>query len=144
MSPGTPRTPRTPRVEPTVVRRTLQDRGMSSRIAAIAIDAVQRQVVADFWCGVLGWQLLQVDEGVLTIGSPGGAGPTIDVAPVPEPKTVKNRLHLDLRAADPAGELERLLGLGARRVDVGQAPTASWVVLADPEGNEFCLLGART
>ncbi len=63
----------------------------------------------------------------------------------PERKAVKNRLHLDLRAeglAMPA-ELRRLLGLGARRVDVGQGPDASWVVLADPEGNEFFLL-ART
>jgi hypothetical protein len=66
----------------------------------------------------------------------------IDVVPVPEHKTVKNRLHLDLRAdgMPTADELERLLALGARRVDVGQAPDATWVVLSDPEGNEFCLL----
>jgi hypothetical protein len=66
----------------------------------------------------------------------------IDVVPVPENKTVKNRLHLDLRAdgMPTASELERLLDLGARRVDVGQAPGATWVVLSDPEGNEFCLL----
>lgn len=71
-----------------------------------------------------------------------GALPSIDVLPVPERKTLKNRLHLDLRADGVAteGELERLVGLGARRVDVGQPPDASWVVLADPEGNEFCLL----
>ena len=62
--------------------------------------------------------------------------------PVPEVKAVKNRLHLDLRAdgVTTAGELERLLALGARRVDVGQGPDVSWVVLSDPEGNEFCLL----
>ena len=66
----------------------------------------------------------------------------IDVVPVPETKTVKNRLHLDLRAdgMPTADELVRLLALGARRVDVGQAPDATWVVLSDPEGNEFCLL----
>ncbi|MCU1663686.1 MAG: glyoxalase [Pseudonocardia sp.] len=61
---------------------------------------------------------------------------------VPEGKTIKNRLHLDLRAdgSTTAEELQRLLSLGARRIDVGQGPDVSWVVLADPEGNEFCLL----
>lgn len=61
---------------------------------------------------------------------------------VPEGKSIKNRLHLDLRAdgSSTEDELQRLLDLGARRVDVGQGPEVSWVVLADPEGNEFCLL----
>jgi hypothetical protein len=115
---------------------------MSSRIAAIAIDAVQPRVVADFWCSVLGWQVFEEDDGVISIAPLDGAWPRIDVAPVPEHKTVKNRLHLDLRAdgMPTADELERLLDLGARRVDVGQAPGATWVVLSDPEGNEFCLL----
>jgi catechol-2,3-dioxygenase len=115
---------------------------MSSRIAAIAIDAVQPRVVADFWCSVLGWRVVEEDEGVITIAAADGSWPTIDVVPVPEKKTVKNRLHLDLRADGmPTGdELERLLGLGARRADVGQGADATWVVLADPEGNEFCLL----
>jgi hypothetical protein len=71
--------------------------------------------------------------------------PTIDVCAVPEAKSIKNRLHLDLRAdgCSAAEELQRLLDLGAHRVDIGQGPDVSWVVLADPEGNEFCLL-ART
>ena len=66
----------------------------------------------------------------------------IDVFAVPETKTTKNRLHFDPRAdgLSTSQELERLLALGARRVDIGQPPDASWVVLADPEGNEFCLL----
>jgi len=59
---------------------------------------------------------------------------------VPEEKAVKNRLHLDLRPADQAAEVARLEGLGARRVDVGQGTRVSWVVLADPDGNEFCVL----
>ena len=115
---------------------------MTCRIAAIAIDAVQPRVVADFWCKVLGWQAVGEDDGVISIAPPDGSGPTIDVAPVPENKTVKNRLHLDLRAdgVPTAAELERLLGLGARRVDVGQGADATWLVLSDPEGNEFCLL----
>jgi Glyoxalase-like domain len=115
---------------------------MSSRIAVIAIDAVRPRMVADFWCNVLGWQVVDEDDGVISIASPDGAWPTIDVAGVAEGKAVKNRLHLDLRADGVAtrDELERLLSLGARRVDVGQGPDVSWVVLGDPEGNEFCLL----
>lgn len=115
---------------------------MSSRIAAIVIDAVRPRVVADFWCSVLGWQVIEEADGVITIAPADGSWPAIDVAPVPEAKTVKNRLHLDLRADGmPTGqELERLLGLGARHVEVGQGADATWVVLADPDGNEFCLL----
>ena len=118
---------------------------MSSRIASVMIDAVQPRVVADFWCHVLGWHVLDEDDGVISIGPPDGAWPTIDVVPVPESKSVKNRLHLDLRAdgTSTADELKRLLGLGARHTDVGQGSDATWVVLSDPEGNEFCLL-ART
>ena len=118
---------------------------MTCRIAAIAIDAVQPRLVADFWCHVLGWRVVDEDDGVVSIGPSDGTGPTIDVAPVPESKTVKNRLHLDLRAdgVPTADELERLLGLGACRTDVGQGADATWLVLSDPEGNEFCLL-ART
>jgi predicted enzyme related to lactoylglutathione lyase len=115
---------------------------MPSRIAVIAIDAVRPRMVADFWCNVLGWHVVDEDDGVISIAPPDGAWPTIDVLGVAEGKAVKNRLHLDLRADGVAtrDELERLLSLGARRVDVGQRPDVSWVVLSDPEGNEFCLL----
>ena len=115
---------------------------MTSSLAAIAIDAVDPRVVAEFWCAVLGWVVLEEDEGFVSIGSAEGAWPAIDVCPVPEGKTVKNRLHFDLRAdgVGQSAELQRLLGLGAKAVDVGQGADVSWVVLADPEGNEFCLL----
>lgn len=63
---------------------------------------------------------------------------------VPEPKTVKNRLHLDFRPDDHEAEVTRFLALGARHADVGQTGEESWVVLADPEGNEFCVLRSRT
>lgn len=118
---------------------------VTSSLAVIAIDAVDPRVVADFWCAVLGWVVLEEDDGVVSIGSPEGSWPTIDVCRVPEAKTVKNRLHFDLRADGVArqAELQRLLDLGATPVNVGQRPDVSWVVLADPEGNEFCLL-ART
>ena len=118
---------------------------MPSRIAVLAVDAVNPKAVADFWCEVLGWRIVEESEEGISIAPPDGAWPTIDVLPVPERKTVKNRLHLDLRAdgVTTAVELERLLTLGARRVDVGQSPDATWVVLADPEGNEFCLFVPR-
>jgi hypothetical protein len=115
---------------------------VTSALAVITIDALNPRVVADFWCSVLGWVVLEEDEGIISIGSPNGGAPGIDVCAVPETKTVKNRLHLDLRADGVTrdAELQRLLDLGATPTDVGQSPDASWTVLADPEGNEFCLL----
>ena len=115
---------------------------MTSRIATIAIDALEPGRVAAFWIAVLGWTTLEESDGIISIGPADAAWPTIDVVPVPERKTVKNRLHLDLRAdgSTQAEEVERLLALGARHADVGQDPGSTWVVLADPEGNEFCVL----
>jgi hypothetical protein len=115
---------------------------MSSKLAVIAIDAIRPRVVADFWCAVLGWRIVEEDSDIISIAPQDQSWPSIDVIAVPESKTVKNRLHFDLRAdgVSTADELERLLALGARRVDVGQGPDVSWVVLGDPEGNEFCLL----
>jgi predicted enzyme related to lactoylglutathione lyase len=115
---------------------------VTSSLAVVAIDAADPRKVADFWCAVLGWTVIEEDGEVISIGPAGGAGPTIDVLQVPEPKTVKNRLHFDLRAdgVARADELARLLDLGATPTDVGQSPDVSWTVLADPEGNEFCLL----
>ena len=115
---------------------------MSSQLAVIAIDATRPRVVADFWCAVLSWHIVEEDSDIISIAPQDRSWPSIDVIAVPEGKTVKNRLHFDLRAdgVSTAEELERLLALGARRVDVGQGPDVSWVVLGDPEGNEFCLL----
>lgn len=115
---------------------------MTSQIAALAIDARDPRAVADFWCAVLGWVVTEVDGGVVSIGQADGSGTGIDVLGVSELKTIKNRLHLDVRAdgVTRAEELQRLLGLGATRVDVGQDLDVTWTVLADPEGNEFCLL----
>jgi predicted enzyme related to lactoylglutathione lyase len=115
---------------------------VTSSLSIIAIDAVDPKVVADFWCAVLGWVVLEEDDGIVSIGAAEAGGPTIDMCRVPEKKTVKNRLHFDLRAdqAERSAELNRLLDLGAKPVDVGQPADVSWTVLADPEGNEFCLL----
>lgn len=116
---------------------------MTSRFDCLCLDAKDRERVAAFWCAVLGWEVTERDEECVRIAPADGSAPPIDVCAVPEAKSVKNRLHLDLRAdgGTTAQELERLLALGARRVDVGQGPDVTWTVLADPEGNEFCLLG---
>jgi predicted enzyme related to lactoylglutathione lyase len=115
---------------------------MPSRLAVIAIDAIRPRVVADFWCAVLGWHVVEEDSEVISIAPQDNSWPSIDVVAVPEGKIVKNRLHFDLRAdgVSTTEELERLLALGAQRRNVGQGPDVSWVVLGDPEGNEFCLL----
>jgi predicted enzyme related to lactoylglutathione lyase len=116
--------------------------GMTSRIAVIAIDAIEPRPVAEFWAAVLGWQIAGEDADGISIAPTDAAWPTIDVCKVPERKGIKNRLHLDLRADGTTAEEEvkRLLAMGARPVDVGQGSDASWTVLADPEGNEFCVL----
>jgi predicted enzyme related to lactoylglutathione lyase len=115
---------------------------MTSRLAAIVIDAIEPRPVADFWAAVLGWRIVEEEPDIVSLAPADGDEPGIDVVKVPERKTLKNRLHLDLRAdgSTQQAEVERLIGLGARRVDVGQGADVSWVVLADPEGNEFCVL----
>ena len=116
---------------------------MTSQFAVLAVDSVDPEPLARFWGAVLGWDVVEQEESIVSIGPRRGAGsPAWDFLLVPEVKETKNRLHVDLRAdgCTTAEELERLLGLGARRVDIGQGSDVSWVVLADPEGNEFCLL----
>ena len=115
---------------------------MTSRISCVCIDSVDPWPLAEFWKAALGWVVVDEDEHGVSLAAPGTVMPTLDIMRVPEAKSVKNRLHLDLRAdgCTTAEELERLFALGATRADVGQGPDVSWVVLADPEGNEFCLL----
>ena len=118
---------------------------MASRFTELCIDAHDPEKLAAFWCAVLGYEVLDRDDSYVEIGNPDGTKPTLLFAPVPEPKTVKNRLHIDVNPSDrdQHEEVERLIELGARRADVGQGPDVSWVVLADPEGNEFCVLRSR-
>jgi len=108
----------------------------------IVIDAHDLPALARFWVQVLNWRILSEREREIVIGVDESAPVGICFMPVTDWKTVKNRLHLDL-APGPDGrdaEVDRILALGARRVDIGQAGTESWTVLADPEGNEFCIL----
>jgi catechol 2,3-dioxygenase-like lactoylglutathione lyase family enzyme len=119
---------------------------MSLRWQCVCFDSTDPRRTADFWEAALGWRrtLDHEDEVVLEppAGSPeDGVSPDILFLRVPEGKAVKNRLHLDLRPDDQAAEVARLEALGARRVDIGQQDP-SWVVLADPEGNELCVLRA--
>jgi Glyoxalase-like domain len=115
------------------------------RVQCVVVDAHDPPAVAEFWARALGWRVTYREPDESVIEPPEGS-PEVDVAPdlvfvrVPERKAVKNRLHLDLRPEDQAAEVDRLLGLGARRAAVGQTGQESWVVLADPEGNEFCVL----
>ena len=129
-----------------------------------------RAHVADWWAEALGWEVEPQDESFITrmvqagaaseadtmrhrgalvwtlgaaITAPDPGRPRVLFQRVPEEKTVKNRLHLDLYANDQAAAVAALVARGATRADVGQSPDAGWVVLHDPEGNEFCLLEPR-
>ncbi|MFL6161827.1 MAG: VOC family protein [Jatrophihabitantaceae bacterium] len=109
----------------------------------VVIDARDPAALSRWWADALGWVVVGEDDGEFEIRATSDRVPGLLFVPVPEPKTSKNRLHLDFRPVDQNAEVERLLALGARRVDIGQAD-ASWVVLADPEGNEFCILRASS
>ena len=122
---------------------------MDIRIQCLCVDAAEPRKIASFWEAALGWRRTFDEDDQVCIeppkGSPeDGVAPDILFLKVPGAKAIKNRLHLDLRPKDQAAEVARLEALGARRVDVGQGAELSWVVLADPEGNEFCLLRALT
>jgi predicted enzyme related to lactoylglutathione lyase len=115
---------------------------MPVRLHHIVIDTHDLPGLAAFWTRALGWKILSEREREIVIGTDENAPVGICFMPVTDAKTVKNRLHLDITtgADDRDAEIERLLGLGAQRVDVGQTGQESWTVLADPEGNEFCVI----
>jgi hypothetical protein len=118
---------------------------MAARFSELTIDSTDPATLARWWSEVLGYNVTDDADDAVEIAGPQGSGPTIVFARVPEKKMIKNRLHIDLSPTDrnQGEELERLLGLGARRADVGQGDDVTWVVLTDPEGNEFCLLRTR-
>jgi predicted enzyme related to lactoylglutathione lyase len=123
---------------------------MALRLVQIAMNARDDSAVGRFWAEALGWDMSSEGPGVTNVEPAGLAYPDpatvwIDVIAVPEPKTVKNRVHIDLAttsAAHQASLVARLRGLGATQADVGQGDVP-WTVLADPEGNEFCVLEPR-
>jgi predicted enzyme related to lactoylglutathione lyase len=116
--------------------------GMPVRMHHIVVDAHDLPRLAQFWAQALGWKILSEREREIVIGTDENAPVGMCFMPVTDPKTVKNRVHLDLTtsARDRDQEIERLLALGARRADIGQTGAESWFVLADPEGNEFCVI----
>jgi predicted enzyme related to lactoylglutathione lyase len=119
------------------------------RIQSVSIDCREALALARFWEAALGWRVTMVegDEVVLEPqeGSmEDGVVPDLVFSRVPEGKEIKNRLHLDLRPEDQAAEVARLEDIGAQQVSVGQGDDVTWVVMADPEGNEFCVLRAYT
>ncbi|MFB4320355.1 VOC family protein [Actinomadura sp. 21ATH] len=122
---------------------------MACRISELVIDCRDPQRLAEFWCEVLDFVVLDTDDdGSVEIGPRegfGGLQPTLVFSPTTEPRRGLLPLHFDVNATDrdQDAELERLLALGARPADVGQTGEESWHVLADPEGNEFCLLRTR-
>lgn len=115
---------------------------MTLRFTEICIDAHNTAELARWWSAALGWRAEPAeDDGEWLLRAPAGDGPNWLFLPVPEGKSVKNRIHFDFTPADQQSEVARLLALGARNVDIGQGEQR-WVVLADPEGNEFCVLAA--
>ncbi|WUW22453.1 VOC family protein [Streptomyces sp. NBC_01463] len=125
---------------------------MTSRFTELTVDCHDPEILAAFWCEVLGFNVIDRSEDKVEISSweptvediqARQMPPTLHFIRVPEGRTVvKNRLHLDVSPIDCStqDEVTRLLGLGATHADVGQGSDRSWVVMADPEGNEFCVV----
>ena len=131
---------------------------MALRWYSTVVDCQDVAAQAAWWASALGWKkAYEADDEVVLVPQHATVEllqslpweqvpPGLVFVPVPEGKAVKNRLHLDLAphtTDDRDAEIARLIAAGATRVDVGQEATATWVVLADPEGNEFCVLSAR-
>ncbi len=121
--------------------------GMPVRVHHIVIDAHDLTAQARFWAEALHWSVLSTREDEVVVGSDVDAPVGLCFMPAgATQKLVKNRVHLDLTttAGDRDAEIERLLALGARRIDIGQTGQESWDVLADPEGNEFCVVRPKS
>lgn len=126
-----------------------QSSAVDLRIQCLCIDTTDPARLASFWQPALGWRRTYEREDEVVLEPPAGSRedgvvPDLLFRRVPEQKAGKNRLHLDLRPVDQDAEVARLEELGARRVNVGQGADVSWVVMADPEGNEFDVLRPLT
>jgi catechol 2,3-dioxygenase-like lactoylglutathione lyase family enzyme len=115
---------------------------MSLEWEQVVVAASDPAALGRWWRDALGWVVVDEDDVVFEIQPEAGQLPGLLFLAVDKPKVGQNRLHIDLRPDDQQAEVDRLLTMGATRVDVGQGD-APWVVLADPEGNEFCILAAR-
>jgi Glyoxalase-like domain len=122
---------------------------MDLSIQCLCVDTADPTRLAGFWESALGWHRTHEQDDEVALEPPAGSReegvvPDLLFLRVPDNKAGKNRLHLDLRPRDQNAEVARLELLGARRTDVGQSPDVSWVVMADPDGNEFCVLRPLT
>jgi hypothetical protein len=119
---------------------------MAARLWSVVVDCRDPLGLGRWWAGTLGWRVSDEKPQEVTVQAAGEDRPfSLVFVPVPGPKRGKNRVHLDLASAsfdEQAATVERLLARGAARVDIGQQ-NVPWVVLADPEGNEFCVLDPR-
>jgi predicted enzyme related to lactoylglutathione lyase len=115
---------------------------MGSSVYTVTIDCADPRSLASFWEQVLDYRRTYDEDDEVVIEPRDGSGNALLFGKVSDPKNVKNRIHLDLNPTDQAAEVERVKGLGATDVDIGQRDVP-WVVLADPEGNEFCILTPR-
>lgn len=114
-------------------------------LAAIVVDSPQPQAILPFWVAAAGWEVHASEEGFASLRAPSGKGPYLELLRTPDIKAVKNRVHVDVAPpsdGDVQAEAHRLAELGAARLDIGQGDVP-WAVLADPQGNEFCVLSPR-
>jgi predicted enzyme related to lactoylglutathione lyase len=119
---------------------------MTSELYTITLDAADPHRLADFWTEMLGYKVVYDSAEEVAIDQPDESGPVVLFIKVPDAKAGKNRMHFDLNPDDQAAEVERAVALGATHVEIGQErdPDVTWTVLADPEGNEFCILTPRS
>ena len=115
---------------------------MSLEWEQVIVHSVDPVALGQWWATALGWVVVHSSDEEFEIRPEPDRLPGLDFVRLDESKTVKNRLHLDFRPDDQDAEVARLEALGAKRVDIGQGDQ-SWVVMADPEGNEFCVLSQR-
>jgi predicted enzyme related to lactoylglutathione lyase len=115
-------------------------------VAAVVVDSANPAALAGFWELASGWARVRSNDGLVTFRSPQGVGPYLELEKATEVKQVKNRMHLDVapgKGEDRPAAVKQLQEAGAAPADIGQGSDVSWVVLADPEGNEFCVLSPR-
>ncbi len=115
---------------------------MGCSVYNVTIDCSDPATLARFWAEVLDYEVTFEEDDEVVVEPKGGPGNALLFAKGPDEKVVKNRIHLDLNPTDQKAEVERVKALGATEVDIGQQDVR-WVVLADPEGNEFCILTPR-
>ena len=118
---------------------------MTLQLQNVSVDSLDPSRLAAFWAEVLGWRITFDDNDEVVLEPPAGSpqegiSPDIVFIRVPNGRVAKSRLHLDLRPSDQSAEVQRVEALGATRVDIGQPSDCTWVVMADPDGNEFCVL----